>query len=93
MISMSQHARMRAQQRNVPQLIVEWLADFGEEQFDGHGGIIRYFSNRSVRELERTYGRRPIKLMKRWLHAYGVWSAKDSGLITAGWRRKRVNRR
>jgi hypothetical protein len=92
-MTMSHHAKMRAQQRSVPRLIVEWLMDFGEEQFDGHGGIVRYFSNRSVRELERHYGRRPVKLMKRWLRAYGVWSAKDSELITAGWRRKHINRR
>ena len=93
MIPMSHHAAIRAQQRSVPRLIVEWLVDFGEEQFDGHGAIVRYFSKRSLRALEREFGRRPINQMKRWFHAYGVWSERNSELITTGWRQRRINRR
>ena len=56
----TKHAEARMQQRAIPPLIDLWLEEFGEEEYDGHGGIRRYFSRRSIREMERQFGRRPI---------------------------------
>lgn len=40
----SRHARARAQQRGIPRLVHTWLLDYGEERYDGRGGVIRYFN-------------------------------------------------
>ncbi|MDP6652334.1 MAG: hypothetical protein QGF90_09550 [Gammaproteobacteria bacterium] len=32
------HAAIRAQQRCIPPLVDQWLSQFGEEEYDGHGG-------------------------------------------------------
>jgi hypothetical protein len=38
------HAGLRAWQRGVPALVLNWLLDYGEETFDGRGGVLRYFT-------------------------------------------------
>jgi hypothetical protein len=39
-MNITYHAATRSQQRCVPPLIMQWLDQFGEEQYDGHGAII-----------------------------------------------------
>ncbi len=80
------HAAIRAQQRGIPPLVDRWLDEFGEEEHDGHGYIRLYFSHRSVREMERSLGRQPVGLFKRYLHAYKIESCADGATITKGWR-------
>lgn len=46
---MTTHAAIRSQQRGIPPLIMEWLDQFGEEYYDGHGAIIRRFTRTSRR--------------------------------------------
>ncbi len=85
----TRHAEKRMQQRGIPPLIRDWLFDFGEETYDGQGGIILHFSKRSRRRLERTVGREPIRRMHEWMDSYAVIST-DGQLITIGARWKRV---
>lgn len=80
----SAHASIRAQQRGVPPLIQDWLLDYGEEQFDGHGGVVRYFSHQCIREMERNIGRAPLKRMSEYLRCYLVQSSRDGTVITVG---------
>ena len=80
----SGHASVRAQQRGVPPLIQDWLLDYGEEQFDGHGGVVRYFSHQCIREMERNIGRAPLKRMSEYLRCYLVQSSRDGTVITVG---------
>lgn len=80
----SGHASVRAQQRGVPPLIQDWLLDYGEEQFDGHGGVVRYFSHQCIREMERNIGRAPLKRMSEYLRCYLVQSSRDGIVITVG---------
>ena len=90
----SQHARMRAQQRGIPPLIEHWLDEFGEEQYDGHGAVVRYFSRRSIRRMERTFGAVPVRRMAEYLrNAYKVETSSDGQLITIGHRTKRIWRK
>lgn len=86
------HASVRAQQRGIPPLIHHWLDQYGEEQYDGHGGVIRYFSRRSIRVLERSFGREPVRRMWEYLDAYKVESSHDGGTITLGHKTKRLRR-
>lgn len=88
----SSHARTRAQQRCIPPLIDEWLDRFGSEQFDGRGGVVKYFSRTSIRVMERSLGRSPVRKMAEFLHAYKVESSHDGTTITYGHRTKRIYR-
>jgi hypothetical protein len=80
----SRHASTRAQQRGVPPLILNWLLDYGAQEFDGRGGVVRYFDNKSVRHLEREVGHAPVARLSEYLRCYLVESARDGGVITVG---------
>jgi hypothetical protein len=82
--NISDHAAIRQQQRGIPPLVSDWLIDFGDEQFDGHGGVIRYFSKQSVRRLQRDIGREPVARMSEYLRCYLVQSSHDGCVITVG---------
>lgn len=84
----TQHAHVRSQQRGVPPLIQDWLLDYGEEQYDGHGGILRYFSKKSLRRMERDMGKAPLKRLSEYFRCYLVES-HDGHVITVGKRYKR----
>ena len=89
----SLHAARRSQQRGIPPLVDQWLTQFGEEQYDGHGGVIRYFSRRSIRCLERSVGRAPLARLASYLDCYKVESCDDGHTVTIGHRFKRIHRR
>lgn len=88
----TKHASIRAQQRCIPPLVDRWLDEFGEEEHDGHGCVRIYFSHRSVREMERSLGRQPVCLFKRYLHAYKIASCNDGATIIIGWMTRRIRR-
>ena len=90
---LTKHAADRMQQRSVPPIVIEWLDEFGDEQFDGHGGIVNYFSRRSRRRLERQFGRRFVRENSKYLDRYMVRSAADGALITIGVLTASVRRR
>jgi hypothetical protein len=89
---MTWHARRRAQQRGIPPLVDQWLTDFGEEQFDGRGGVVRYFSRRSLRKLERACGRAIVARLSDYLGCYKVEAADNGSTITVGHRTCKVFR-
>lgn len=87
------HAAARAQQRCIPPLIDQWLDQFGEETYDGHGGVLRFFSHASIRAMEREFGRAPVRKLTEYLDVYKVESSHDAHVITIGHRTKRINRK
>lgn len=87
------HARNRAQQRCVPPLIELWLLDYGELAYDGHGGVRRFFSKRSLRQMERTFGREPLRCLRSFLDCYLVEASDNGDVITVGHRTARIRRR
>ncbi len=80
----TQHAIKRSQQRGIPPLIQQWLLDYGEENFNEHGMIIRYFTAQSIRSMERDFGRDPLRRLSEYLRCYLVESAYDGAVITVG---------
>ncbi len=82
------HANVRAQQRGVPPLVMNWLLDYGEETFDGRGGVLRYFTPRSIRQLEREVGQAPLKRLSEYLRCYLVQGSQDGNVITVGKRHR-----
>lgn len=89
----SKHAAARAKQRGIPPLIEQWLDEFGEEDYDGHGAVRVYFSRRSVRAMERAFGREPVRRMSEYLDAYKIENLGDGQVITVGHRTTRIWRR
>jgi hypothetical protein len=86
------HARVRAHQRAIPPQVDQWLEDYGDEQYDGNGGVKRYFSHASVRKMERDLGATFVRFNSRWFRAYKVASARDGATITVGWLQRRIRR-
>lgn len=88
----SLHSATRAQQRGIPPFVDGLLDAYGREDYDGHGGLVRYFDKRSLRRMEREMGREPVRMLARWHDAYKVVSVRDGGLITIGHRYRRIIR-
>lgn len=88
----TKHAAARSQQRAIPPFVDRLLDEFGEEEHDGRGCVKVFFNHRSVREMERQFGREPVSLFRRYFTAYRVESS-DGMIITKGWRRRRINRK
>lgn len=88
----TKHGRIRAQQRGVPPLIELWLLDYGEAVHDGHGGVNRFFSKRSVRMMERDFGREPLRCLRAFLDCYLVEAADSGATVTVGHRFSRIRR-
>lgn len=88
----TRHALARAQQRGIPPLIDQILEQYGQEQYDGHGGIVLYLDKRSIRQMERDMGREPVRRLSEWRDAYKV-KTTDGFTITTGHRHARITRR
>lgn len=84
------HASLRSQQRGIPPLVSEWLMDYGTEVYDGHGGVVRYFTPKSVRKIEKIVGREPVRRMSEFMRCYLVQSSYNGSVLTIG---KRHNNR
>ena len=89
----SRHAKSRMQQRAIPPLIENWLDEFGEEQYDGHGAVRIYFSRQSIRRIERALGRLPVRKLSHLFDTYKVESSLDGQTITYARKSKRMWRR
>ena len=87
------HAVRRAQQRCLPPLVIELLDQFGEEAYDGHGAVVKFFSRASKRTMERQLGRAPVRKLAEYLDAYKVESSHDGCTITVGHRIKHIKRK
>jgi hypothetical protein len=87
--SFTYHATIRSQQRGIPPLVSNWLLDYGDEIYDGHGGVVRCFTPNSIRLMERELGRTPLKRMSEFLRCYLVQSATDGAVITVGKRHQK----
>ncbi len=84
------HVAIRAQQRCIPPLVDQRLDEFGEERYDGNGDILLYFSRASIRAMERTFGRAPIRKLAEYLDAYKIESSHDGCILTIGHRTRRI---
>lgn len=79
------HSEIRKQQRGIPTIVEVWLEEFGEEKHDHHGGVIIFFSKRSIRKMEKAFGAKFVKENKKYLKAYKVESLSCGLTLTVGW--------
>jgi len=91
-MNMTYHAAIRSQQRGIPPLVMQWLDQFGEECYDGHGAIIRFFSRTSRRKMEREFGSDLVSKLSQYFNAYKVEN-HDGTVITTGHLTKRIKRK
>lgn len=88
----TQHAMLRAQQRCIPPMVDQLLDLYGQEEYDGHGAVILYLNKKSIKNMERDLGRRPVSRLAEWFDAYKVKST-DGHTITVGHRTRRLRRK
>ncbi|MES2299385.1 MAG: hypothetical protein V4582_20270 [Pseudomonadota bacterium] len=88
----TQHAGIRAQQRGIPPMVDQLLDLYGQEEHDGHGAITVYLSRRSIRNMERDLGRRPVARLAEWFDAYKVRTTSGE-TVTIGHRTRRLWRK
>jgi hypothetical protein len=76
------HATVRAQQRGIPPVVSELLMAYGDEKFDGHGGVIRYFSATGIQELKGDFGTDVSRKLAKYFTCYLVEANDDGAVIT-----------
>ena len=85
---MSRHAAVRAQQRAIPPIVVDWVVAYGRAI--RHKGADTYYLDRKVRKkLKCEIGSIAFRRMEDLLDVYVVVS-DDYTVITVGWRYKRL---
>jgi len=83
-MTQSDHAQVRAQQRCIPPLVIEWLLTYGHRQ-TSHGAEKIRFDKRAKRELASEVGTPIVKQMSRFLQASIVVDPVSDQLITVMW--------
>ena len=90
MITLTDHARVRMQQRGIPQSQIDWLLEYGSERYDCCGKLWLSY-DRKAKKLMRKY--LPSDILKRIKRdTYGVIAEENGVLVTVGHRTKRFHR-
>ena len=88
-VTVSQHAKIRMQQRAISEDMLESLLDFGQVKFNGQGTEILTFPKKVVKNLKKELNHKVFKKIERHLNLYAIMSS-DGELITTGYRTKRL---
>jgi len=88
-MKLSDHARVRMQQRGIPLRVVDWLAAYGAIDHQ-RGSELFYFTRKARRALQRDLGARVLRRYDNCLDAYMV--CVDGQIATVGHRYQRVVR-
>lgn len=82
----SPHALIRKQQRGLPDEVLSYLLEYGTIAHDNHGGLIYYFSRKSLKLIQHI-NQHFYKLCSDFKKAYIV--EKDGYFVTVGHRYKK----
>lgn len=88
-MKLSNHAKVRMQQRGIPRLIIDWLAAYGEVDHQ-RGAEVFYFNGKARRALERDVGRRMLRRNEKALNTYMIYT--EGQIATVGHRYQRIVR-
>lgn len=86
----SQHAAVRCQQRNICQMVIDLLMEFGAAEPAGDG-TTKFFFDKPARKRLAAYAGPLSDLLQEHLDVYAVVAA-DSKVVTAGHRYERIRR-
>jgi hypothetical protein len=81
---LTDHARVRMQQRGIPPAALDVLLEYGREAHDHHGCRIVHFDKRSRQRAAKALGT-SFPGIERHLDAYAVL-ANDDAVVTVGHR-------
>ena len=86
----TKHAKIRNQQRCIPPIIHDWLDQYGDEIFDGHGYIKVFFSKKSIKIMAKEFGSNFVQSNRKYLNLYRIEASSTGLVITNGWKTKRI---
>jgi len=86
---LSNHARIRMQQRGIPERVLDWLLAFGAVDHP-RGAEVYFFDRKARRALARHVGDAQLVRYDKALDAYAVCT--DGQVITVGHRYQRIVR-
>lgn len=90
LIALTDHARMRMQQRGIPQSQIEWLLEYGSERYDRCGKLWLSYDHKAKKLMRKYLSSDILKRIK--LDTYGVIAEENGVLVTVGHRTKRFHR-
>lgn len=81
---LTEHAQIRAQQRGIPPLLMQWLIEYGAEAKAPGGATRRFFDKAARKRLAKAVGVQIVDRLGSLLDTYLI-EATDSGrVITVG---------
>lgn len=89
-ITLTDHARIRMQQRGIPKSQIEWLWEFGSERYDRYGKLWLSYDHKAKKLMQKLLPKDVLKRVK--LDAYGVIAEESGVMVTVGHRTKRFYR-
>jgi len=85
---LSRHARVRRQQRRIPELVMSWLSAYGAEKKQ-HGATLLHFDKSARRRLMAEVGPEIVSQCSKYLNAYLVVGTNGT-VVTVGYLEKRI---
>ena len=89
-VEIKHHAKVRAQQRGIPPIVVDLLIRFGQREKAGDG-LSKVFLDRSARRKVCVYAGQLASILSEHLDAYLIVMS-DNTVITIGHRLERIKR-
>ena len=80
----TKHAEVRAQQRGINSGVERLLQAYGEVRPAPHGCVMRFFSKKSIQEMEAEFGHFFIAKNHENLRSYLIESREDRAIVTVG---------
>jgi hypothetical protein len=80
----TRHAEIRAQQRGINYGIERLLQSYGEVRPAPHGCLMRFFSKRSIKEMEAEFGHFFIAKNHESFRSYLIETRDDHAVVTVG---------
>ena len=88
-MNLTQHARLRMQQRGIPRQAVDYVLAYGRVSHDHRGGCVVWLDKRGKARLGREEGWQAVRKLDKHLNAYAVMGA-DGAVLTVGHRYRRI---
>ena len=81
----SKHASIRAQQRCIPPLIVEWLLEYGR-RIQSNGAVRLVLDKRSRKSIAKEAGMNILRQLSKYLNVEAVVDPETDVVITVQWK-------
>ena len=89
-MELTNHAKIRQQQRSIPPMVIELLIKFGACEKAGDGTSKYFLDGRSSRQLQ-AYAGQLFRLLEEYLNCYAV-VCPEGRVVTVAHRTKRIKR-